>query len=159
MYRLFQHLVFLTLREYLTQPVSYSTYVNHQLNIIKSHFGDVLDHAALDQEWVYLKQLLTEGLKQLSTREVLEMIIKDQSLRTVLPQTVSGQYFSHSPCFHCWLRARFFSSQTHKNCSKKSPENTNTWLPDANISGGTWTWTFRFWECSYSLGIIEESTP
>ena len=48
----------------------------------------MLDHAALDQEWVYFKQLLTEGLKQLSIREVLKTIIKDQLLKTVLPQTV-----------------------------------------------------------------------
>ena len=84
MHRLYQYSAFLTQREYLIRPVKVilpkgttnSTSIHHIMGMCW------IMHAALDQEWV---QLLTEGLKQLSTREVLEMIIKDQSLKTVLP--------------------------------------------------------------------------
>lgn len=44
-----------------TTSEGHSTYGNDQLSVIKSHFGDMLDHPALDQEWVYLKQLLTDS--------------------------------------------------------------------------------------------------
>ena len=87
MSRSFRHLVFLILKEYLTDQLKHSTYGNEQLHVLRVHFGEeFLDYVALEQEWIYLKQLLTDSFKSLSTREVLEMILKDQSLKTLPPQ-------------------------------------------------------------------------
>lgn len=70
-----------------TSSEEFSKYGEEQLDVLKRHFKeDVIDHGSLDQEWVYFKQLLLDNCRGLTTREVIEMIIKDSSLRTILPQ-------------------------------------------------------------------------
>ena len=69
-----------------TASEQYRKYGNDQLHVLREHYGEFLDHAVLEQEWVYFKQLLAESFKNLTTREVLEMVVKDLSLQIILPQ-------------------------------------------------------------------------
>ena len=70
-----------------TSSESFTEYGEVQLEVLIQHFGEAyLDQTALQQEWIYTKQLLADSFSSLSTREVLEMILKDTSLTTLLPQ-------------------------------------------------------------------------
>ena len=61
---------------------SFTQYREDQLEVLIQHFGE----SYLDKnEWIYTKQLLTDSFSILSTREVLEMILKDTSLTTLVP--------------------------------------------------------------------------
>ena len=65
----------------------FQTYGEQQLRVLEEHFGrGYLDHSLLEQDWIYLKQLLVEGFDNHSTREVMETILTDSSLATILPQ-------------------------------------------------------------------------
>lgn len=58
----------------------FQTYGEQQLRVLEEHFGrGYLDHSLLEQEWIYLKQLLVEGFDNHSTREVMETILTDSS--------------------------------------------------------------------------------
>ena len=66
---------------------AFTHYGEDQLEVLIQHFGEAyLDGTALEQEWVYTKQLLSDSFSSLSTREVFDMILKDNSLTTLLPQ-------------------------------------------------------------------------
>ena len=61
-------------------------YGEEQLEVLYDHFSVYLsmgNKAVIEQELIYLKQLLADAL---STREVLEMILKDHSISILMPQ-------------------------------------------------------------------------
>ena len=55
---------------------SFTNYGEDQLQILIQHIGEAyLDQTALQQEWVYTKQLLVDSFRSLSTPKVLEIIL------------------------------------------------------------------------------------
>ena len=69
--------------------VDRDNYGKEQLEVLYDHFSVYLSmgsKAVIEQEWIYLKQLLAGTFDALSTREVLEMILKDHSISILMPQ-------------------------------------------------------------------------